>query len=345
MSSKRRSRLRSSRGHVQMDADRSWSQWVVGAGTLATLLFVVVFLITQYVVPMFEDNEQTFKNRTWLEFEWTRVPTSQDAAQQLAQRLSDNAITRVYLEAAAWRTDGTLLEGEYAADFAAALRGADPDLEILLWVRMSASEIVDDTRRAVVLAVAERAVREWGFDGVQLNSRGVYDGSEILVQFLRDLRNTIGEERLLSITVPPDRVPSDPDVPVGPSIEADLTWGINYKQRLGLLAVDEMVLMAHASGLEDSAQYRIWVDYQVSSYLEALSDLDRPADLVVALPTYDRAPNHDPAVESIRPAAEGVKSAVSSAGGARELVTGVGLYEYKTTDSLEWSHFREFWLD
>jgi hypothetical protein len=55
---------------------------------------------------------------------------------QLGQRLKANDIDRVYLEAAAWRTDGSLLEGENAADFGKALRDAYPKVQVLLWLRM-----------------------------------------------------------------------------------------------------------------------------------------------------------------------------------------------------------------
>jgi hypothetical protein len=313
-------------------------------GAILTLVVVAIIAITQIVLPRSDKKESLSDNRTWLEFAWTTAPANSNAVRQLGQRLKENAITRVYLEAAAWRTDGSLLEGEYAADFAKALRETDPGLKILLWVRMSGDEIAQAERRAAAVELAGKAVNQWDFDGVQLNGRAVMDGSESYIQLVRDLRGAIGPDALLSLTVPPDRVPSDPNVPADTTAEPGLTWGVNYKQRVGLLGLDEIVVMAHASGLEDAAQYEVWVAYQVEVYAAAMAELDRPPDILIALPTYDAAPEHDPAVENVPSAARGVKEGIKRAGNEGKLVKGVGLYEYKTTDSLEWALYAESWL-
>jgi len=340
----RRSRLRSSRGHVRIEQGPPWSKWAPwGIALLA--LGILALLLTQVVLPWFDDDTPpSGDNLTWLEFAWTTAPVNQNAVWQLGQRLRDNAITTVYLEASAWRTDGTLIEGEYAAEFAQTLREANPRLQVLLWLRMSGEEITDDQRRSAATALARKAVREWNFDGVQLNARTVLDGSESYIQLVRDLRSAMGGDALLSLTVPPDRVPSDPDVPADPTVDPGLTWGVNYKQRVGLLGIDEIVIMAHASGLADAAQYEAWVAYQVESYAAAMAELDRPPNIFVALPTYDVAPDHDPAIEDIGAAARGVREGIKRAGNDGKLIKGVGLYEYKTTDSLEWVQFSEHWL-
>jgi hypothetical protein len=340
----RRSRLKSSRGHVRIEQGPPWLRWGTWAGGIVVLIVVIGVILSQVALPGVHKGKVLSENRTWLEFEWTRVPANQDAVRQLGQRLKSNKIDRVYLEAAAWRTDGSLLEGENAADFAKALRETYPKVQVLLWLRMSGEEIAQPERRGNAIQLAQKAVEQWGFDGVQLNGRAVLNGSESYVQLVRDLRSAIGSGAVLSVTVPPDRIPSDPDVPMGPTADPGLTWDVNYKQRVGLLLVDEIVVMAHASGLDDPAKYESWVAYQVESYADALAELDRPADLIVALPTYDAAPEHDPAVEDVQSACRGVKAAIRRAGKAGELVKGVGLYEYKTTDSLEWVLYAENWL-
>ncbi len=340
----RRSRLRSSRGHVRVDHVSPRAQWAVWAALAVALVVVVILVITQVIRPSLDQEDASSQNRTWLEFAWTTAPVNQDAVIQLARRLDDNDINRVYLEAAAWRTDGTLLDGEYAADFVRALREASPKIEVLLWLRMSGEEIAQPNRQMAAVDLAQKAVRQWDFDGVQLNGRAVIDGNEAYIQLVRDLRSAVGSGALLSVTVPPDRIPTDPDVPIGSAAEAELTWDVNYKQRVGLLMVDEIVVMAHASGLLDTAQYETWVAYQVESYIEAMTELDRAPEIIIALPTYDVAPDHDPAVEDVSAAARGVKAGIKQAGKHGDMVKGVGLYEYKSTDSLEWAHYAEVWL-
>ncbi len=347
MSAHRRGRdgRRSSRGHVRVERGHDWFRLAGVMAAVVALVITGIVLVTRFVIPAMDEEQTKTENRTWLEFEWTRLPVNQSAVNQLAQRLKDNAITRVYLEANAWQADGAVIEGAYAGEFVTALKTAYPDLTVLLWLRMSGEEISQADRRAAAIALAGRAVREWQFDGVQLNARAVYKGSESYVQLVRDLRETIGETRLLSLTVPPDRIPTNPDVPIGTTLNADLTWDINYKQRVGLLEVDEMVIMAHASGLQDSGQYKVWVSYQVTSYIEALRELEDQPEFVVALPTYDGEPEHNPAVETIPAAVAGVRQGMDQAGAARKLIKGVGLYEYKTTDSLEWALYAENWLN
>lgn len=340
----RRSQVRSSRGHVRVEQGPAWIRWAIAFASGVLVLVVVIVLITQFVLPALEDDASTGDNRTWLEFAWTSVPVNDDAVRQLGERLKSYSIRSVYLECAAWRADGTLLEGEHVAEFAEKLRAAYPEITILVWLRMSGAEIDDADRRAVAIGLAEKAVREWTLDGVQLNGRGVRNNSETFIQMVRALRTAIGPNALLSVTAPADRIPSDPDVPIGTTAEPDLTWDVNFKQRVALLRVDEVVVMPHASGLQDSAQYTVWVAYQVASYATAIDELDRPADIIVALPTYDAAPDRDPEVENVRAAIKGVKDGVKRAESAGELVKGVGLYEYKSTDSLEWTYFQTDWL-
>jgi hypothetical protein len=40
----------------------------------------------------------------------------------------------------------------------------------------------------------------------------------------------------------------------------------------------------------------------------------------------------------------GVRAGIKGAGKDGKLVKGVGLYEYKTTDSLEWTLYSDSWL-
>lgn len=314
------------------------------AGVLIVLVVVGAIVITQAVLPMMEDEEPQSSNRTWLEYAWTTTPPTQAAAQQLVRRLAENRIERVYLEVAAWRADGTLLEGEYVQALVQALRAADPGISLLAWLRMSGAEIAQPERQEAVRALAQKAVQQWGMDGVQLNGRAVFNGSDSYIQLVRALREDIGPDAVLSITVPPDRLVADPEVPMGAAGDPELTWDVSYKQRVGLLSVNEAVVMAHASGLADSAAYEQWVAYQVQSYVEAFAELEEPPDVIIALPTYDAAPEHDPAVETLTAAARGVRQGKERVGKRGSLVKGVGLFEYKTTDSLEWAQFGEHWL-
>ncbi|WP_162910018.1 hypothetical protein [Aggregatilinea lenta] len=318
-------------------------RWIAVVAGIAA--FILVLVVLRQLLADGDGITAQFKdNRTWLEFAWTDNPVNADAVVQLGERLGDGEINRVYLEASAWRTDGTLIEGQHAQAFVDALRQGQPDLEVLLWLRMSIDQIADANQQAEAVALADKAVHQWGLEGIQLNAIAVPNGSNGYVSLVRDLRTAIGDDALLSITVPPDRVPSDPDVPMTAGSDPDLTWDLNYKQRIGLLLPDELAIMAHASGLQTSDDYATWVGYQLSSYVSALSELENPVGLVIVVPTYDAAPEHDPAVETVSAAISGVERGANASAQNKQQLLGIGLYEYKTTDSREWAVYREKWL-
>lgn len=340
----RRSKVKSSRGHVRIEQRSLWTHWGVWVVAAVGLLIVGAVIVSRFVLPALNDDEISMDNRTWLEFAWTNSPVSQDSVQQLGQRLNDNGINRVYLETAAWRSDGVLAEGEYVSQFVETLRSVAPGIEVLLWLRLTGNQIASPEVQSAVIQLANKAVSQWQLDGVQINGLAVRNDSETNVQLLRALRDAIGPDALLSVTVPPDRIPTDPSVPIGPSADPELTWDVNYKQRVGLLLINEVVIMPHASGLEDSKSYETWTAYQITSYVSALAELEEPVELVVALPTYDAAPEHDPEIENVQAAIQGVQQGIERLGDRRSWVKGVGLYEYKTTDSREWSLYRKYWL-
>lgn len=346
----RHSRVRSSRGHVRIETGPPWGQWAVWGIAAIVVLVVIVIVIRQVVLPFFDEDERASQNRTWLSYDpWVINPVGPDAIRQLGQRLQDNEISMVYLEAAAWRADGSFVAGTGVAEFARALRDAYPQLDVLLWLRMDGEQITRTEQRAEAAEMARRAVQEWGFDGVQLNGRGVINGSPSFIQFLGELRSGIGSKATLSVTVPPDRIIADADFPGGQLVDADLadlTWSPDYKQEVAISMVDEVVVMAHASGLPEPATYEAWVAYQVASFAGALGELQHSPDIIVALATYESTGEaaHNPLVERIDTAVSGIRKGIDRAGGDGDLVVGVGLYLYDTTDSQEWVQYQMQWL-
>ncbi len=341
----RTSRKQSTRGHVRVEEGGGWPRWAaVAVGAVATLV-VLVLIGVEFVVPtLTSDSQSSRNNRTWFEFDpWAVLPEGVDSAAQIAQRLRDNRIGTVYLEAAAWLSDGAVREGEYAAAFGEKLRESYPELQVLLWLRMSSEQIADEALRARAAELAQKAVFDWQFDGVQLNGYAIPNGSESYVRMVRALREAIGADAMLSLAAPPDRIPSDPDVPMGLSVAPELTWDGNYKQRVGLLLVDEIVIMAYAAGLPDAEAFEAWVAYQLESYSGALEGIEPRPRLAVAIPTYDAAPGHDPEVESVRAAVQGIERGRAQMPAA-ESFDGIGLYIYSATDSREWAIYREAWL-
>ena len=137
----RRSRLRSSRGHVRMPQRRPWEQWALGGGAALILLVIIILIAGQ--LGSSEDKQSVIShNRTWLGFDpWTTEPVNQSTVEQLGTYLRDNYIDMVYLEVAAWNNDGALIEGQYAAEFVQTLHTVYPDVKVLVWLRMSGEQL------------------------------------------------------------------------------------------------------------------------------------------------------------------------------------------------------------
>jgi hypothetical protein len=351
----RRSKLQSSRGHVRVEQGFPWLQWAVWIGGGVVILVTLIVITRQWIMPMFDDEPPVSANRTWLSRDWTKVPPVPQGMAGLAERLEANDISAVYVEGSYWTSDNQLVESEHAAAFAEALRDANPDVDILLWLWMPGDWITQPDLRLRSSQLARKAVAEWDFDGVHLNSSGVVSGSPAYLKLLIALRDAIGKDGILSISVPPDRIPTDSSIPTGSlDVPAEYTWQESYKQEVGLQRIDEIVVFAHASGLASAQDYepqdfQRWVAYQVKSYTSALDQLDNPGIVIVAVSAYDgddpAYPGHDPQVETLRAALRGVKQGIDEAGGAGDLVKGIGMYDDMNTDNQEWATFREEWLE
>ncbi len=212
----------------------------------------------------------------------------------------------------------------------------------------------DPTLHARVAELAAVLVTSYGFDGVYLNVEPVRDGDENFLDLLRTVRRTLdtvaassetGERVPIAVAIPPDWRPSDPTIPFGTGFTDVFEWGSEYKQSVALLT-DQVLVMAYHSGLTDPADYSQWVAYQTKVYAEAVASLDVETEVLIGVPTYPaELPAHDPAVENVITAVQGVNSGLIQAGEAAEVITGLTIYAEWTTDGQEWSDFQTYWVD
>jgi hypothetical protein len=305
---------------------------------MAALVALIAIAVPEFATWL-EAKPESRNNRTWLTRQWTQTERSQADVESLAEILGDNAIAKVYLQMGAWNGQtGAYMELPYGLGFKNRLQTAQAGIEIYLWISIPPERLNDEAGRQEVLAYAERAVLEYGFGGVHIQARSVSNENEAFLQLLRDLRSRVGPQIVLSITVPPDRTPPDPSIPSSPVESGDLTWSADYKRRV-MLNVDEIVLMAHASSLDDPQDYTAWLAYQVAEYGRLAQELQLPLDYIVALPTYAAELGHDPNVENVDTALAGIRQS-----GALNQVDGVGLYPWDETDLFELDAYWAGWV-
>jgi hypothetical protein len=195
-----------------------------------------------------------------------------------------------------------------------------------------------------VADLAARLVTEFGFDGIFLDAEVVWDGNQDFLALLRKIRAAVGIDVPISAAIPPDWSPSNSSIPLPLLFEPGTEWEKEYKQSVALL-VDNMAVMAYLSSLSSPADYSQWVAYQVKAYALAIAELNTDTSLLIGIPTFDaEPPGHDPAVENIASAVEGVRLGLEQAGDAARYVKGLAIYAEWTTDPTEWANFQTVWV-
>lgn len=313
----------------------------ITAAALTTLIALAILLRPPVVVG---------QNAIWLGIDWGSSAQTEDVVGALAEQFRDNGMGTAYVWTSWLQEDDTWSETtfEHLPAFVAQLKQAFPGLSLQAWIGLPAEvpeyRLDDAELRAEVAAFSQRAVTEFGFDGVHLNVEPVWDGDENFLALLREVRQALGPEVPLSAAVPPDWNTGTPGIPVGPYTTTDAMWSETYKRQVGFL-VDEVVVMAYNSGLASPLDYQVWMAFQVQQFASALATLETGTVLIIGIPTYDaELPGHDPAVESVQAAVTGIRQGMQAAGEAASLVRGVGIYAYWSTDTTEWAAYRQLWL-
>jgi hypothetical protein len=345
-----RSRPRSSRGHV-IQPKRTLPSWLIVV--LAIIGIAAVVFIGRELFSLLTEDEATASsdhNRTWLNLQWTHNPPQQDDIKRLADTLNRNQIDTVYVWGGDWRTDaeqnGLIYRARpYTQEFRSALKEADPDIRVLAWVWVNEEHYPFEEPRVQLVNFARQAVQDWDYDGIHLQGFGVVDESPGFIALIRSLDEVLDDNHTLSITVPPDHQPTDPEVPSS-SANRSPSWSLSYKERLAFI-VDEMVIMAHASGLDSREDYEKWLAYQVETYARIIELNDFDTDLIAVLPAYiENAQGlHDPNIENISSALDGILQALDDSSSARNHISGVGIYRYEDVSNEDWDRFSDKWLD
>lgn len=320
-------------------------------GVIGAIAFVVIVV---YALGQLHNNAPEVEpNALWLGTEWTYETHTDDEVAALVQQLRDEKIGTVYAWVSYYKYDGTWNATDkfpQVEAFVKQFKTAYPESDLYGWLGVPVQDDTGATREDYatlgqpVADFSKQILDEFGFDGVFLNVEQVWDGDEDFLTLLRDVRATVGMDASISAAIPPDWSPSNSNIPLPPLIEPGTEWAKDYKQSVALL-VDHMAVLAYHSGLSNAADYAQWVAYQVKTFADAVAELDTKTDLVIGIPTFDaEPPGHDPLVENIDSAVEGIKLGLQQAGDAASYVRGLAIYGWWTTDTAEWQDFQTVWV-
>ncbi|MBE2270030.1 MAG: hypothetical protein IAE80_17465 [Anaerolinea sp.] len=328
----------------------------IGRGAFYVIGSILLVVIVIFALGRLRNQPpEVNPNAIWIGTEWTYEERTDDEIKALAQQLRDNKIGTVYAWVSWLQDDNTWRQADTGAwdrvkSFRERLELADPGVELIGWIslpvnggdgyRMDEVEVLD-----AVAAFSGRVVTEFGFDGVFLNVEPVWNDDQNFLELLRKTRSVVGLDVPIAAAIPPDWSPLGAGIPVPALITPGTIWEKAYKQSVALL-VDQMAVMAYNSALTAPADYSRWMAYQVETYARAMAELDIGTQVLIGIPTYDaELPGHDPLVETVPAAIDGIKLGIEQAGETASFVRGVVIYGYWTTDETEWSQFRREWVE
>jgi len=335
--------------------------FVIAAGIFMVALIIAVGMFKND--PILPD-----PNAYWIDQEWTYE--SRDLAQvnALASQLRANEVGIIYAHVSELNFDLTwtgLPEGSnqfaevepQVRAFVEQIEQSHGNLRTYGVVNIRADLDADGYRLddpAVIEAISTfstQVVTGLGFDGVLLNVQPVWNNDENYLQLVREVRRAIGDEALFAVAVPPDWTPIGVDVPVPSNIAPGTVWDEEFKRRVALLQVDQIVLKAFDSYLVGANgfttnDYSQWLAYQVQAYIDAIAYLDNDTRLIVTLSTEaDKAVTRDAEVETVLAGISGVVQGIGRFDDDdRGVLEGIALYSSADTTNTDWDQFNDLWV-
>lgn len=338
-------------GGLKLPQIRIPVNWLILYGMAgAAFLLVVIFLIGRL-----KNDEPTIgSNAIWLGTQYTYDVPDDAAVTELVEKLRDNRVGIVYAWVGLLQPNSTWSEVAkfpQVEAFVEQFKRLYPEAELYGWLSIGAqgedgnNRLGDANVQQIVADFSQRVVSDFGFDGLALNVLPVTGGDESYLGLLRKIRATIGEDVQMAVAVPPDWTPTDANIVIPQQIAPGTVWPEEYKQRVALLA-DQIVVTGYSSGLDTSADYAAWVAYQVQVFAGAVAALDTTTQILIGVPTYDaQPPMHDPAVENVQSAIQGIRDGMIQAGEASSYISGIAIYaEWQTTDS-DWANIKLLWAN
>ncbi|MBE0690469.1 MAG: hypothetical protein IH587_10160 [Anaerolineae bacterium] len=321
--------------------------YVVGA-----LFFIVVIVLV--LGRLRNDSPERPPNAIWIGTEWTYETHEDQAIEQLVADLRERKIGTIYAWVSWLQPDETwrgVDNFDKVRAFVEQFKRFYPEAELLGWISLPVDDgqgyRLDQTDvQEKVVQFSQTTVDEFNFDGVFLNVEPVWNDDDNFLSLVRQVRAALPEGTLIGAAIPPDWSPLNADIPVPPLIVPGTVWDDSFKQSAALL-LDQMAVMSYNSGLSSSSDYTLWTAYQVKTFAQAIDALGAGAttELIIGIPTYDaEPPGHDPLVENVTSAADGIKLGLQQAGEAARLVRGAAIYAGWETDEQEWTQFEQSWL-
>ncbi|MEM9951342.1 MAG: hypothetical protein AAF846_07075 [Chloroflexota bacterium] len=330
-------------------------QWLVIIPA-AGLIFIGVVLALRFINP---PDTTTPPNAIWLNKSWTYQERSLEDLMTVIDDLRTNDIGTIYFYVSSLKADGEwsgLVDGtnrfsevsSTIEELVSQIRTVYPNVTIHAWIEVNAQSPEYRLDRVqiqnTVATFSQEMVTQLGFDGVLLDVKPIFEESDDYIQLLRTVKRQIGIDTDLIVAVPADLTPTGTELNLPNVIVPGTEWSAEYKQRVALLA-NQIVILAYNSYQDNPVDYIEWVEYQVSSYIEVLSQLESNTSIMVSVPNYDTPSQaHDTSVETLAASLDGVVRAQSLLDETTQVyLSGVAIFTDSMLEDSDWTIYRQRW--
>ena len=326
-------------------------------GSSLALLVIIAGIIA---APLFRsESPAPLDNAIWLGKSWTYANRDESEITDLAAQLQQRQIGKVYAYVSTLNISSRWSGGPAGNDsfmhsqddvmyFRETFKQAFPQSEIYGWIEIwTTPGLTGEDRfgaadfRENVAEFSSIMVDELGFDGVFLDVKPLFGGDGNFVQLIRHVRSAVGLDVPIAVALSPDLTPPAAGLAAVPGLAPGAMWAAADKQQV-MAAVDEIVLQVYQSYRDDPVDYINWAAYHVETYA-SLSDAD--TRILISIPHYQGNDGHDPAVETIAAALDGVNIGLSRLDEQQQAaLTGVAIYADQDLGQEQWEVYSEKWL-
>lgn len=316
----------------------------VGLAVLAALLVADYHLYPRWA-GIGGVSLNTGENGLWLRHSWYTGQRSDADVRELARALRDRQIRYAFFHVRHIATDGTLRyrHADTSRRLVATLHEEAPSVEAIAWAY--AGELFGEGEvdlsspvvREAMVGEASWLVEECDFDGVQWDYEVCHDGNPHFLQLMRQTREALPDDQLLSAAVP---------LWVPPGFRR-WGWSDDYFAQVAATC-DQLAVMCY-----DSAQYLprsyVWLVRQQAVHVtQAVARGNPNCRVLLGVPTYGdegSLPSHRAHAENIRLALKGVREGLIDSRADRSVFAGVAVFADYTTEPEEWDLYQRLWLD
>jgi hypothetical protein len=273
-------------------------------------------------------------------------PGKEQAFSDALKPLGTHGFTRLFVKFTPATADGRLprFNQTVLQDNLARIRNMSLGAQIHAWVGGPAGKSVnlgDEKQREVFAKECLRLCLDVGFDGMLFDVEPVESGDERLPAWLSAIRDAIGKDKGIALSVKPPAAADDRGAKRG--------WSEEYYATLSPL-VDLFVVECFDTGIGRTATTPAEIRTARSNYVGRVREWTKESlrvagktDVLIGIPWYDQTRAHHPEVENIGSGIEGVMAALGDLEETPRNFTGIAIQGLDELTDREWRFIRETW--